>query len=87
MKDNYTVALEVLADYYGTGQARRETLSSLGYNYEDVQTIVNSLVRDGMTADRAKAKLKGIEENEAKKPLEIDYDMSKNNGIIINIIM
>ncbi len=87
MKDNYTVALEVLADYYGTGQARRETLSSLGYSYDDVQTIVNSLVRDGMTADRAKAKLKGIEETEAKKPLEIDYDISKNQGIIINIIM
>lgn len=87
MKDNYTVALEVLADYYGIGNARRETLTALGYNYNDVQSIVNSLVRDGMTADRAKAKLKGIQESEAKKPLEIDYDISKNQGIIINIII
>ena len=87
MKDNYTVALEVLADYYGTGQARREKLQQLGYNYHDVQSIVNSLVRDGMTADRAIEKLKGIQEAADRKPLEIDYDPSKNQGIIVNIII
>ena len=87
MKDNYTVALEVLADYYGTGQERREKLQQLGYDYMDVQSIVNSLVRDGMTADQALVKLKGIQEISDAKPLEIDYDPKKNQGIIVNIIV
>lgn len=80
------MALEVIADYYGTGSARRETLQALGYNYNDVQTIVNSLVKDGVTADRAKAKLKGLAES-TLRPLEIDYDPASNQGIIINIIV
>ena len=90
MKDNYTVAIEVIAGLYGNGTERREKLQQLGYNYMEVQSIVNTLVKDGMTGADAAARLK----NPAPAPLqdektyfEIDFDTAKYNGIKVNIIV
>ena len=44
-KSNYTVALEVLAGKWGNGVERRNKITAAGYSYDDVQSIVNSLVK------------------------------------------
>lgn len=90
MKDNYIVAIEVIAGLYGNGTERREKLQKLGYNYTEVQSIVNTLVKDGMTGTEAAARLKNSApatvQNE-KTYLEIDFDTAKYNGIKVNIIV
>ena len=89
MKDNYQMAIEVLAGLYGNGAERRNKLESLGYDYMAVQSIVNSLVRDGMTGEQALARLNEVEELSIKSGeyLIIDYDVSLYKGIVINIKM
>lgn len=90
MKDNYTVAIEVIAGLYGNGIERREKLQQLGYNYSEVQSIVNTLVKDGMTGTEAAARLKNpapAPVHDEKTYLEIDFDTAKYNGIKVNIIV
>lgn len=83
MKSNYSVALEVLAGAWGNGVERRNRLTEAGYCYDDVQTIVNALVKDGVYAPEPTP-----ENNEPDNPvLEIDYDPQKNSGIQINVIV
>lgn len=95
MKDNYTVAVEVIAGLYGNGEERKRKLTELGYNFKEIQNLVNTLVYDGMTGSEAAARLK---EESASTPrlspapvdseyLEIDYDNSKYKGIVVNIIV
>ena len=93
MKDNYTVAVEVIAGLYGNGEERKQKLQELGYNYKEIQNLVNTLVYDGMTGTEAAARLKtqpasdpapGLCDSEY---LEIEYDNSKYKGIIVNIIV
>lgn len=90
MKDNYIVAIEVIAGLYGNGTERREKLQQLGYNYTEVQSIVNTLVKDGMTGTEAAARLKNSSATpvqDEKTYLEIDFDTAKYNGIKVNIIV
>ena len=95
MKDNYTVAVEVIAGLYGNGEERKQKLTELGYNFKEIQNIVNTLVYDGMTGSEAAARLKNQPASEpAPDPgpgdseyLQIDYDNSKYKGIIVNIII
>ncbi len=89
MKDNYTVAIEVISGLYGNGTERREKLQQLGYNYTEVQSIVNTLVRDGMTGTEAAARLKNPKPDTVAvtEYLEIDFDTSKYTGIKVNIIV
>ena len=44
---NYDIALEVLTGKWGNGAERRSKLTAAGYDYQAVQSIVNSLVKDG----------------------------------------
>lgn len=83
MKDNYTIAKEVLTGEWGNGAERREKLTAAGYSYTDVQTIVNALVAD---RDAGK-KEPDLEPKETIKTLEIDYDPEKYNGIIVNVLV
>ena len=91
MKDNYTAAIEVIAGKYGNGAERRAKLEELGYNYNEVQSIVNSLVYDGMTGEQAAARLQDIPASSPESAdgeyLEVDYDKSRYKGIIVNILM
>lgn len=78
-KTNYEIALEVLEGKWGNGAERREKLTAAGYNYNDVQSIVNALVYDTYVPEEpAKPE---------KKTLEVDYDSSVYDGIIVNIIV
>lgn len=79
MKTNQEIAQEVLNGEWGNGADRRERLTKAGYNYEKVQSIVNALVYGEPIPED--------QEPEEKKPLEIDYDFQKYDGIIINILI
>lgn len=83
MKDNYTIAKEVLSGEWGNGAERREKLTAAGYSYADVQTIVNALVADRDAGKQEPAP----EQKETNKTLEIDYDPEKYNGIIVNVLV
>ena len=78
LKSNQVIAKEVLDGKWGNGTERRERLTQAGYNYEKVQSIVNALVYGEPVPE---------DEPQNNKPLEIDYDPQKNEGIIINIIV
>lgn len=80
LKPNQIIAQEILDGKWGNGSERRERLTQAGYNYEKVQSIVNALVYGEPIPEEQPQ----IEHN---KPLEIDYDPQKNEGIIINIIV
>lgn len=83
MKTNQEIAKEVLSGLWGNGAERRARLEEAGYNYNEVQTIVNALVyeRDNVQAVEVKP------EHKVKNPLEVDYDFNINDGIIVNIII
>lgn len=91
MKDNYTVAVEVIAGLYGNGEERKQKLQELGYNFKEIQNLVNTLVYDGMTGSEAAARLKNQTASDPdpvdSEYLQIDYDNSKYKGIIVNIII
>ena len=80
LKPNQVVAQEILDGKWGNGSERRERLTQAGYNYEKVQSIVNALVYGEPIPEEQP-------QTEHNKPLEIDYDPQKNEGIIINIIV
>lgn len=81
---NYDIALEVLTGKWGNGAERRSKLTAAGYDYQAVQSIVNSLVKDG-------ALKKEPEQTPAPEThrnlLEIDYDPEINDGIQINVLI
>ena len=84
MKTNQEIAQEVLNGLWGNGAERRERLTKAGYNYDKVQSIVNALVYGEPIPEDPEPEQKPKTD---KGPLEIDYDISKNEGIIINIII
>lgn len=43
--DLYEVAMDVIAGCYGNGAARRIALEKAGFNYNEVQSIVNQILR------------------------------------------
>ena len=87
MKSNQEIAQEVLCGLWGNGAERRERLTKAGYNYDNVQSIVNALVY-GHEIPAAEDPAPVQEQKpQGNEPLEIDYDIAKNEGIIINIII
>jgi hypothetical protein len=87
MKTNQDIAQEILMGMWGNGAERRERLTKAGYNYDNVQSIVNALVYGHELPVIEEAPQPQEQKPQGKQPLEIDYDMSKNDGIIVNIII
>lgn len=87
MKSNYDLAKEVLAGLWGNGVERRERLTNSGYDYTAVQTIVNALVIDGGYIPNEPERQPETKRQGMNTPLEVDYDPSTNDGIVINIIV
>lgn len=78
MKTNLEIAKEVLAGQWGNGAERRKKLTEAGYNYEDVQGIVNALLNDTVEepiSDEPVFEIKGTE------IMEIDVNLNQYNGI------
>ena len=82
---NYDIALEVLTGKWGNGAERRSKLTAAGYDYQAVQSIVNSLVKDG--ALNKPPEQKTPEPETRRNLLEIDYDPELNDGIQINVLV
>ena len=90
MKTNQEIAKEVLNGLWGNGQARREKLEKAGYNYNEVQTIVNALVYERDNSGGASHDEIPVEETEItideSNLMIIDYDVTKYSGIKINFL-
>ena len=82
VKSNQDIAQEILCGLWGNGAERRERLTKAGYNYDNIQSIVNAIVfgQEIPVTDEPT-------QSQEKQPLEIDYDITKNEGIIVNIII
>lgn len=70
-----TVAREVIIGKWGDGDERRKRLTKAGYNYAEVQAIVNKL----LNADN-----KRKEESTNKTVLTVNVDLNKVSGLILN---
>jgi hypothetical protein len=70
-----TVAREVIIGKWGDGDERRKRLTNAGYNYAEVQAIVNKL----LNADNARK-----EEPTNKSVLTVNIDLNKVSGLILN---
>lgn len=70
-----TVAREVIIGKWGDGDVRRKRLTEAGYNYAEVQAIVNKL----LNADN-----KRKEEPTNKSVLTVNVDLNKVSGLILN---
>lgn len=72
MKTNYELAVEVINGEWSVGEERKEKLEKAGYNYYDVQEIVNSILSGTYV--------------EEKSPLEVIFDTKKHNKIEVTIV-
>lgn len=78
MKSNLEVAKEVLEGKWGNGADRKKKLTEAGYNYEDVQGIVNALLNDTYeepNSDEPVFEIKGTE------IMEVDVNLNQYKGI------
>lgn len=69
-----TVAREVISGKWGDGDVRRKRLTEAGYNYAEVQAIVNRLLNAGNTQ----------KEQVNKNVLTVNIDLNKVSGLILN---
>lgn len=70
-----TVAREVIIGKWGDGDERRKRLTKAGYNYAEVQAIVNKLLNGDNTRK---------EEPTNKSVLTVNIDLNKVSGLILN---
>lgn len=78
MKSNLEVAKEVLDGKWGNGQERKQKLTEAGYNYDDIQGIVNALINDNYVEpipDEPVIEIKGTE------IMEVDVNLNQYKGI------
>ena len=71
-KSNYAIATEVCMGKWGNGAERRRRLTEAGYDYNAIQTIVNSIINDFT--------VKPVEP-EPEKYLEVEVDLNQYDGI------
>lgn len=79
MKTNQKIAVEVLMGQWGDGKERKTRLESAGYNYEAIQTIVNSLVNDGAFPEQKEIEIKG------NKTKNVTINLSEYNSLSITL--
>lgn len=78
MKSNLDVAKEILEGKWGNGADRKKRLTEAGYNYEDVQGIVNALLTDTQfepVEEDTVIEVKGTE------IMEIEVNLNEYKGI------
>lgn len=83
MKTNQEVAVEVIMGKWGNGADRRNRLTKAGYNFENVQSIVNALCSgdyDDFLIEPEKVCITGND------IMEVEIDLSMYKGINITFI-
>ena len=78
MKGNLDIAKEVLQGKWGNGADRKKRITEAGYNYEDVQGIVNALLTDTQyeePEEEVKLEILGTEY------MDIDVNLNQYKGI------
>lgn len=83
MKTNQEVAVEVILGKWGNGAERRSRLTKAGYNYENVQSIVNALCNGDITPMKEKPEKIIVT---GTKTLEVEIDLSKYRGLNITFV-
>ena len=78
MKTNLDVAKEVLEGKWGNGGERRQKLTEAGYNYEDVQGIVNALLND---TEQEPISVEPTIEIKGTEIMEVDVNLNQYKGI------
>lgn len=87
MKTNTELAHEVLEGKWGNGQDRRQRLTSAGYSYEAVQSIVNALVKDRDSKHEQDQLVENTVETVDNSVLKIDIDLTRYKEVELNIII
>lgn len=82
LKTNQQIALEVIQGKWGNGNTRRQKLTSAGYNYNSVQSIVNSLMSGDLSAISPEPKTENIVIT-GTKLMEVEIDLSVYKGLSI----
>lgn len=80
MKTNLEIAKEVINGQWGNGKDRINRLAKAGYNYKDVQAIVNTLLNGSVTEEQS-ANIPVITGN---KTLEVTVNLSEYSAIKLN---
>lgn len=78
MKSNLDVAKEILEGKWGNGADRKKRLTEAGYNYEDVQGIVNALLNDTQFEP---VKEDTVIEVKGTEIMEIELNLNEYKGI------
>ena len=78
MKSNLEIAKEVLEGKFGNGADRRKKLAEAGYNYDDVQGIVNALLNDTYEEEIS---CEPVLEIKGTEIIEIEVNLNQYKGI------
>lgn len=78
MKSNIEIAKEVVAGLWGNGGERRKKITESGYNYDDIQSIVNALISDKPIPEGEKNPELVITGTEI---MEIELNLNKYKGV------
>lgn len=70
---------------WGNGNTRRQKLTSAGYNYQSIQTIVNSLMKGDVSAIANESQQESIVIT-GDKIMEVEIDLSVYKGLSITFI-
>ena len=80
MKDNYTIAQEVISGLWGNGTDRKSRLIKAGYNYENIQSIVNAIMNNTPVVHHENY-------TEALIYKQVELDLNKYDGLEVTIIL
>lgn len=84
---NLAAAYDVLAGKYGEGEERRKRLAAAGYEYNDVQNLVNALVKGyGPVANDVINGKYGNNEVRRANLLRAGYDPDMVQNLVNNLI-
>ena len=81
MKTNQQIALEVIQGKWGNGNERKQKLTKAGYNYQNVQTIVNSLMKGDTSALQEKTPDGSPIVILGKETLNVTVNLNRYNSI------
>lgn len=82
LKTNQQIALEVIQGKWGNGNTRRQKLTSAGYNYNTVQTIVNALMSGDFSSISSEPEKQDIVIS-GTEIMDIEIDLSVYKGLSI----